>query len=173
MSLAYDQRTNLSLEKLEVPYLIPTHGGRVVADCMACKIPLRVDRANLSYQPSHLGRSGHWHHFGTRWMKMHKTLLDISTCLVHLDSPMTGKVTLHLRAMARFQAFVHTTVAKSLEEIPIVWEYPDVFLDELLGMSPARVVHFKIVLQPSTIPISKRPDRMPPNELAELKIQLQ
>ena len=38
---------------------------------------------------------------------------------------------------------------------------------------PDRNVEFAIELQPGTAPISRRPYRMPPNELAELKKQLQ
>ena len=34
-------------------------------------------------------------------------------------------------------------------------------------------MEFKIELVPGTAPISRRPYRMPPNELAELKVQLQ
>ena len=51
--------------------------------------------------------------------------------------------------------------------------YPDVFPEELPGMPPDRDVEFVIELQPSTAPISRRPYRMTPSELAELKIQLQ
>jgi hypothetical protein len=40
-------------------------------------------------------------------------------------------------------------------------------------MPPDRDIEFVIELQPGTAPISKRPYCMPPNELAELKIQLQ
>jgi hypothetical protein len=54
-----------------------------------------------------------------------------------------------------------------------VCEYPDVFPDDLPGMPPDRDVEFVIELQRGTAPISKRPYRMPPNELAELKLQLQ
>jgi hypothetical protein len=43
---------------------------------------------------------------GMRWMKMHKALLDISIRLVHLDSPVNGKVTLHLPTVARPQVYV-------------------------------------------------------------------
>ena len=60
-----------------------------------------------------------------------------------------------------------------LEDIPVVREYADVFPDDLPGMPPDRDIEFIIELQPSTAPISKRPYRMPPKELAELKIQLQ
>ena len=52
-------------------------------------------------------------------------------------------------------------------------EYADVFPDDLHGMPPDRDIEFVIELQPGTAPISKRSYRMPPNELAELKIQLQ
>ena len=59
------------------------------------------------------------------------------------------------------------------EEDPVVCEYADVFPDELPGMPPDRDIEFAIELQPGTTPISKRPYRMPPAELAELKKQLQ
>jgi hypothetical protein len=40
-------------------------------------------------------------------------------------------------------------------------------------LPPERVVEFVIELKPGTAPISRRSYRMPPNELAELKTQLQ
>ena len=55
----------------------------------------------------------------------------------------------------------------------MVCEFLDVFLEELPGLPPDRDVEFKIELVPGTAPISRRLYRMPPNELAELKIQLQ
>jgi hypothetical protein len=60
----------------------------------------------------------------------------------------------------------------SLEEIRVVQEYLDVFLEELLGMLPDRDIKFIIKLLPGTLPISMRPYRMPVNELAELKKQI-
>ena len=58
-------------------------------------------------------------------------------------------------------------------DIPVVCEFSDVFPEELPGLPPDREVEFKIELVPGTAPISRRPYRMPPNELAELKVQLQ
>ena len=55
----------------------------------------------------------------------------------------------------------------------MVCEFPNVFPAELLGLPPDRDVKFKIELVPGMAPISRRPYRIPPNELAELKIQLQ
>ena len=63
-----------------------------------------------------------------------------------------------------------TIQATTLCDIPVVCEFPDVFLDELSGLPPNRDVEFKIELVPGTAPISRRSYRMPPNELAKLKI---
>jgi len=57
-----------------------------------------------------------------------------------------------------------------IEDIPVVCEYADVFSDDLPGMPPDRDIEFFIELQPGTVPISKRPYRMSPKELVELKI---
>ena len=52
----------------------------------------------------------------------------------------------------------------------IVCEYVEVFLDELPGLSPKRVVDFSIELHPGTSPISMTPHRMAPVELQELRV---
>jgi hypothetical protein len=54
-----------------------------------------------------------------------------------------------------------------------VCEFPDVFPDELPGLPSDMDVEFVIELIPGTAPISRRPYWMPPDELAELKKQLE
>jgi hypothetical protein len=54
----------------------------------------------------------------------------------------------------------------------VVREYPDVFPVELPGMPSDHDIEFLIELLPRTPPISKRPYRMPINELVELKKQI-
>ena len=55
----------------------------------------------------------------------------------------------------------------------VVCEYKDVFLDELLRLPLHRDVDFTIELHPGTSPISLTLHRMMPDELHELKVQLQ
>ncbi|KAL4011208.1 hypothetical protein IC575_028257 [Cucumis melo] len=55
----------------------------------------------------------------------------------------------------------------------VVKEYPDVFPDELPGLSPPRKIDFAIELESVTASISRAPYRMAPAELKELKVQLQ
>jgi hypothetical protein len=59
----------------------------------------------------------------------------------------------------------------ALKEIRVVQEYPDVFLEDLPGIPPDSDIELLIELLPGTPPISKRPYRMPVNELVELKKQ--
>jgi hypothetical protein len=84
-------------------------------------------------------------------------VFDISAHLVHLDSPIYGKVSLQLPPVAHLQASIYAAIAKSLDEIHVVREYLDVFPDDLLGMPLDRVIEFKIELQPGTAPVYKRP----------------
>ena len=60
-----------------------------------------------------------------------------------------------------------------LEDIPIVKEFLDVFLDDISGLPPDRAIEFVIELIPGTKPISIPPYRMAPIELKKLKAQLE
>jgi hypothetical protein len=55
----------------------------------------------------------------------------------------------------------------------VVLDFLDVFPEELPGLPPEHDVEFSIELKPGTTLVSRRSYRMPPNELAELKTQLQ
>jgi hypothetical protein len=101
MSLACAQKINLSPEKTEVPYLILTPGGRVVADRMVHKISLELARQIILTNLLIFKGQGIDIILGMRWMKMHKALLDTSARLVYLDSLASGKVTLHLPIVPR------------------------------------------------------------------------
>jgi hypothetical protein len=54
----------------------------------------------------------------------------------------------------------------------VIQDFPDVFPEELPGMPLDRDIEFLIELLPETPLISKRPYRMPVNELVELKKQI-
>jgi hypothetical protein len=69
-------------------------------------------------------------------------------------------------------SMLNQTKAIALEDIRVVQEYPNVFPEELPGMPPDHDIEFLIELLPGTPPISKRPYRMPVNELVELKKQI-
>jgi hypothetical protein len=73
---------------------------------------------------------------------------------------------------SQIRAACSTRQKQALEDIGVVQEYPDVFPEELPGMPLDRDIEFLIELLPGTPPISKRPYRMPVNELVKLKKQI-
>jgi hypothetical protein len=154
-------------------YKITTPGGNITSHLVTFGVPLKlgskVIRSNLI--TIRLGSMDVI--LGMEWMNQHKVILDISDRVVEINSPTVGHTTLYLPFQDGTDSCAYVTIISPLDEIPVVCEYPDVLPDELPGMPPDRDVEFVIELQLGTAPISKRPYRMPPKELAELKTQLQ
>nr|GEV56550.1 hypothetical protein [Tanacetum cinerariifolium] len=61
---------------------------------------------------------------------------------------------------------------KKQKEIIVVIDFPEVFLDDLSGLLPLRVIEFLIELIPRVVPTAKSPYRLAPFELEELSGQL-
>jgi hypothetical protein len=100
-------------------------------------------------------------------------VLAVANHIVEVHSPTCGKFTLYLPSQKTTRSCAFSMIELPLKKIPVVCEYADVFPDELPGMLLDRDIEFAIELQPGTSPISKRPYRMPPAKLVELKKQLQ
>ncbi|GJU22300.1 putative reverse transcriptase domain-containing protein [Tanacetum coccineum] len=60
-----------------------------------------------------------------------------------------------------------------MNEIPVVWEFSDVFPEDLSGLPPQRQVEFRIELVAGAAPVARSPYRLAPSEMQELSGQLQ
>ena len=60
-----------------------------------------------------------------------------------------------------------------MEDIPVVRDFPEVFLDDLPGLPPQRQVEFRIYLTLGAAPIARAPYRLAPPEMRELFNRLQ
>jgi hypothetical protein len=153
--------------------MISTPEGKVTSNQMVKSVPIQLGSKLIKTNLVLLNLEGMDVILGTNWMTEHRVLLDISSRVIEIDSPHQGATTLYLPQQEYLHSYAYATADIKLEDIPVVCEYPDIFPDDLPGMPPDRDIEFVIELQPGTAPISNRPYRMPPNELAELKIQLQ
>jgi hypothetical protein len=111
---------------------------------------------------------------GMNWLAQHKAILntDLRTIKLshgHEDVLLSIPVAVPAKPFGR----VYEAIIIEIQDIPIVCEFPDVFPEDLPGLSPERDVEFVIELKPGTTLISRRSYWMTPNELAELKTQLQ
>jgi hypothetical protein len=173
MSSTCAKKAKLSLVTSGAPYVISTPGGRVDVDRIVQKVLLELSRRIFSTNLIILNGQGIDVILGMSWIKLHSAVLDIAGRLVHLDSPVYGKVILHLPAISHIKASLHHVIELKLGDIHVVREFLDEFPNDPPGMPPERAIEFKIELQPSTAPIAKAPYKMSPVELKDLKIQLQ
>jgi hypothetical protein len=154
-------------------YMIATLGGKIASNQIYRKVPIQLGSNLIRTDLLLLDLEGMDVLLGMDWMTRHRVSLDISSRAVEIDSPEYEPTILYLPQWEYNNSCAYAIEGIKLKNIPIVCEYPDIFPDDLPGMPPERDIEFIIELQPGTTPISKRPYRMPPNELAELKIQLQ
>jgi hypothetical protein len=84
-----------------------------------------------------------------------------------------SQLIIQLSSLEEVPRRAYSVVVEELVNIPVLQEFLDVFPEELQGLPPEHDVEFSIELKPETAPVSRTSYRMSPNELAELKTQLQ
>jgi hypothetical protein len=151
---------------------ISTPGGRVATYQINKNVPIKFGSLIIKTNLLILGLDSLDIILGTDWLTKHRATMDIAARAIEVHSPTCGETTLYLPDQGCTRSCAFVMIESPVERIPVVCNYPDVFPDELPGMPPDRDIEFAIELHPGTAPISKRPHRMPPAELAELKKQL-
>jgi hypothetical protein len=109
---------------------------------------------------------------GMDWLRKYDGVILCAKRAIRLTKGDGTIVEFNAAIQAEQVSLLNKVQGTSLNEIRIAQEYPDVFPEELPGMPPDRDVEFIIELLPRTPPISKRPYRMPVNELVERKKQI-
>jgi hypothetical protein len=168
ISMACTKSRWLTITHLSIPYMISTPEGKTVTQYLAKNTPLNLGGKVYKASLIILDSQGIDVILGMSWMKEYKAVLDIAARTVHLGSSTHGSVSLRLPSPTFIASALHHTDAQNLEDIPVACEFFDVFPEDLPGMPPDRDVEFVIELQPDTTPISRRPYKMTPKELAEL-----
>jgi hypothetical protein len=110
--------------------------------------------------------------FGMDWLRKYDGVILCAKRAIRLTKEDGTPVEFNAVIPTEQVSLLNKVQGVSLDEIGIVREYPDVFPEELPGMPLDRDIEFMIELLPGTPPISKRPYRMPVNELVELKKQI-
>ncbi|GJT83957.1 putative reverse transcriptase domain-containing protein [Tanacetum coccineum] len=60
---------------------------------------------------------------------------------------------------------------KKPEDVPIIYDFSEVFLDDLLGLPPACEIEFRIDMIPGALPVVKSPYRLAPSKMRVLFFQ--
>jgi hypothetical protein len=154
-------------------FMIATPGGKIATNQLNRNVPISLGSKIFKTTLLILGLEGMDIILRADWMTQHRVVLDVAARALEIPSPTFKDLALYLPNQDSTRSCVFAMIELPLKEIPVVCEYADVFPYELTWMPPDRDIEFAIELQQGTTPISKRPYRMPPAELAELKKQLQ
>ncbi|KAK9044451.1 hypothetical protein V6N11_058351 [Hibiscus sabdariffa] len=108
------------------------------------------------------------------WLEKHEAWIDCQNRRLYLRG--LGKESILLIDKKPTSIFALMTMQDEydfgLPNIPVIYEYVDVFPEELSGLPPTREVEFRIEIQPGVRPVSITPYRMALVELKELQKQL-
>ncbi|WVZ89497.1 hypothetical protein U9M48_035891 [Paspalum notatum var. saurae] len=174
LSKSYALKHGIKMYKLKEDYHITAPGSPVATGLMARQLKIDISPEGFVINPVVLPHQGIDVILGMNWMVENDTILHVGSREVQLKSKVTGKILkVHIPEQKHLEATVKTSELQEIKKIPIVCDFPDVFPEELPGLPPDRDVEFKIDLIPGMAPVSRRPYRMAPDELKELKTQLQ
>ncbi|GKB40044.1 reverse transcriptase domain-containing protein, partial [Tanacetum coccineum] len=107
---------------------------------------------------------------GMDWLSNHNAEIICHEKVVRIPL-LDGKVlrVLGERLEEKARLFISAKASdKKQEEIVVVRDFPEVFLDDLLGLPLLQEIEFWIELIPGVVPIAKSPYRLAPSKLEEL-----
>jgi hypothetical protein len=152
----------------------PLTGGRIITKELAFHIPVTL--AGQEFPTNMIVIKGLDLDviLGMNWLAQHREIINIDLRTIKLsDGHEEIQLSIPVVVPTKTSGQVYEAIVQEIQDIPVVCEFSDVFPEDLPGLPPERDVEFVIELKPDMAPISRRSYRMPPNELAELKTQLQ
>ncbi|WVZ97392.1 hypothetical protein U9M48_042934 [Paspalum notatum var. saurae] len=155
ISKTYAQKHGIKMHMLRENYHITAPGSPIDTGLGVGHLKPEIGAETFIINPVVLPHQGIDIILGMNWMTENNAVLDIGNRTIRLRSRVGGKVIrVHMPDMKHMVATYVTSRTTA-------------------GSPPDRDVEFRIDLVPGTAPVSKRPYRMAPDELKELKIQLQ
>jgi hypothetical protein len=162
ISTAYVRKHNLPLALLRCPMIVSSLGGDMPARQLCPKVNLKIRGVDFVANLIVLESKGIDVILGMDWLSKHKVLIDYAMKSVKLTTPEEKEMEFVAEPVVTAKgvancAKVYQLDASQGSEVPVVNEFPNVFPEELPGMSPDQDIEFVIELKPGTSPIYKTP----------------
>jgi hypothetical protein len=157
---SFVEKHNISKYPLKRKLLIRSLGGEIRATHSRPQTKLEIRGISFLVELIILESSGIDVILGIDYLTKYDGIIFCAERMVTLTSPQGDKFEVNVNMLEEAEIMINHLEEKSLENMRIVCEYPDIFLEELPGMPPYRDIEFSIELLPETAPISKRLYRM-------------
>jgi hypothetical protein len=172
---SFVEKHNIPKHPLKKMLHISSPGGDMKATHSCLHVNLKIQGIDFPVNLVVLGSNGVDVILGCDWLKSCDGVIHCANETIMLTSPQGERIQVSrdMSTNAKGEIMINHLEEKPLENIKVVWEYPDVFPKELPGMPLDRDIEFSIELIPRTAPISKIPYRMDVKDLVELKKQIE
>jgi hypothetical protein len=172
------QKYNIPLSMLKNRMIVSSPGGDMHARRVCAKVSILIRGVEFLANLIVLELKGIDVILGMDWLNKHKGMINYAKKAVRLTTSSGKEMEYVAENLVTDKAASNRVVWNQLDAAPTmdvrtVFEFLDVFSEELLGMPLDSEIEFVIELVPSTALIFKRPYRIAVNQLAELKEQLQ
>jgi hypothetical protein len=144
---------DLPRSKMSTPMLIQVPGSNLDSDTICLGVELSILDITFWTDLIVIGSKDIDIILGMDWLSKHKGQIDCARKSIHLTND-SGE-TIYFAPKARGARLYALNDPSTIEiiGIPVVCDFPDVFLEELPGMPPDREVEFVIELAPSATPV--------------------
>jgi hypothetical protein len=137
--------------------LVSSPGGEMEATYQCSNVNLKIMGINFMVDLIVLKSSGIDVILEMNCLVKYDGMISCARRAVALTSSQGDRVEVSLNMLAKVDAMVNQVEEKSLENIKVVCEYPDVFPKEFLGMPPNRDIEFSINYYPKLHLFQKDP----------------
>jgi hypothetical protein len=170
ISTTHVEKHNLPIALLRCQIIVSSPGGDMPTRQLCPKVNHKIRGVDFVGNFIVLQSKGIDVILGMDWLSEHKVLINCAkksiklTTLDGKELEFVAKPVVTAKGVAN-HAKVNQLGASQGSEVPVVNEFPDVFPEELPGMSPDRDIEFVIELKSSTAPIYKTPFICPSSSL--------
>jgi hypothetical protein len=130
ISSSFVEKHSIPMVLLKAPLLTRTPGGDIKCQLGCPRVRIILSGVEFLEDLVVLKSKGIDVILGMDWLSQHHGLISCAGKVVHLTNPDGIQVTCHTRGH-RPDIMVFNMEAKSIEDVPVVREYPDVFPEEL------------------------------------------
>jgi hypothetical protein len=148
-------------------FIIHSPGGQIFNKEVAFHVPVTLAERDFPTNMNVLKGQDIDVILGMNWLAQYTAILNTDLRTIRLSYGQEEVLlSIPVATAAKPYVRVYEAIIPEIQDIPVVCEFMDVFLEDLPRLPPERDVEFVIELKPGTAPISRRSYRMPLNELA-------
>nr|GEV08613.1 hypothetical protein [Tanacetum cinerariifolium] len=175
MSTEFTPFINIAPATLDTSYEVELADGKVVSTNIVlrgCTLALYNNCFKIDLLPTRLRSFDVI--VGMDWFSYHRGVIVCYENIVHIPLPNGEILEIQGERLEKDQKLLSCIKVgeKKPKDIRIIRDFPEVFLDDLLGLPPAREIEVRIDLILGALPVVKSPYRLAPSEIELNKLTI-